>query len=306
MHSNITAHPFLKGPAGTHWARVQGLRIYSSKTWWKFWLMCDKCKNHRLASWLLGFGFYSISGVKFELILVLGSQFFEYLRKTSFKYALEHVEGARPQNHWLIFFLPAVNTWLFECLWLSGHIFGTIASHRQVINTKMPKSPSSTVDGGQYDTKYVTFELLSHAAFMADKNWGFTLEPARIYDVCEWNLRYMVTDTQFHNLYGRPFARVLSLFFMKGTAQWLPWVLPGSTGRLYKVDAAYTSPFSAMIQSNQHRRRRMIFMILVRVKQNKTKLSENCHTCNTRTRSGYILYERQFDWCEHQNQRTTK
>ena len=41
-------------------------------------------------------------------------------------------------------------------------------------------SPSSTVHGGQHDTKYVTFELLLHAAFVADEIWGFMLEPARI------------------------------------------------------------------------------------------------------------------------------
>ena len=39
-----------------------------------------------------------------------------------------------------------------------------------------------TVHGGQHDTKYVTFELLWHAAlFVADKIWGgVMLEPARI------------------------------------------------------------------------------------------------------------------------------
>ena len=41
-------------------------------------------------------------------------------------------------------------------------------------------SPYSTVHGGQHDTKYVTFELLMHAAFVADEIWGFMLEPARI------------------------------------------------------------------------------------------------------------------------------
>ena len=41
-------------------------------------------------------------------------------------------------------------------------------------------SPSSTVHGGQHDTKYVTFELLLHAAFVDDKIWGFMLEPARM------------------------------------------------------------------------------------------------------------------------------
>ena len=43
----------------------------------------------------------------------------------------------------------------------------------------MATSPSSTVYGGQHDTKYVTFELLTHAAFVSDKIWGFTLEPGR-------------------------------------------------------------------------------------------------------------------------------
>ena len=40
-------------------------------------------------------------------------------------------------------------------------------------------SPSSTVHGGQHDTKYVTFELLLHAAFVADEFRDFMLEPAR-------------------------------------------------------------------------------------------------------------------------------
>ena len=37
-------------------------------------------------------------------------------------------------------------------------------------------SPSSIAHGGQYDTKYVTFEYLLHAAFVADEIWGFMLE----------------------------------------------------------------------------------------------------------------------------------
>ena len=36
-------------------------------------------------------------------------------------------------------------------------------------------SPSSTVHGGLYDTKYVTFELLLHTAFVADEIWGYCL-----------------------------------------------------------------------------------------------------------------------------------
>ena len=38
-------------------------------------------------------------------------------------------------------------------------------------------SPSSTAHGGQYGTKHVTFEQLSHVAFMVDKIWGDKLEP---------------------------------------------------------------------------------------------------------------------------------
>ena len=43
----------------------------------------------------------------------------------------------------------------------------------------MAMSPSFTVHVGQHDTKYLTFELLMHAAFVADEIWGFMLEPAR-------------------------------------------------------------------------------------------------------------------------------
>ena len=46
---------------------------------------------------------------------------------------------------------------------------------------KLAMSPSSTAHGGQHDTKYVAFEFLLHAAFVADEIWGFVLEPARIY-----------------------------------------------------------------------------------------------------------------------------
>ena len=42
----------------------------------------------------------------------------------------------------------------------------------------MRMSRSSTVHGGQHDTKYVTFELLMHEDFAADEIWGFMLEPA--------------------------------------------------------------------------------------------------------------------------------
>ena len=60
-----------------------------------------------------------------------------------------------------------------------------------------------------------------------------------------WNMVFvnyiydMVVDTQFHKFYGRPVARVLYLFLMKNIGRWLPWVLPGSTGRFYKDDVVH-------------------------------------------------------------------
>ena len=43
----------------------------------------------------------------------------------------------------------------------------------------MAMSPTFTVHRGQHDTKCVPFELLIHAAFVADEIWGFMPEPAR-------------------------------------------------------------------------------------------------------------------------------
>ena len=57
----------------------------------------------------------------------------------------------------------------------------TFSALAQVLGPSEKKwlmSPSSTFHGGQHDTKYVTFELLLHAAFVADEIWGFMLEPA--------------------------------------------------------------------------------------------------------------------------------
>ena len=77
----------------------------------------------------------------------------------------------------VLFFLPTVNallllTSLKACDW-SGHIFGASASARLLTKKLAIMSPSSTVHGGQHGTKYVTFELLLHAAFVADEIWGF-------------------------------------------------------------------------------------------------------------------------------------
>ena len=71
-----------------------------------------KCKNHGLASQLLGFSIYSILGVKFDLIMVIRSQFFEFLRETLYKHNLEHLGAAGPEKKMaLFFFLPTVNAY---------------------------------------------------------------------------------------------------------------------------------------------------------------------------------------------------
>ena len=119
---------------------------------------------------------HSILGVKFDFILVLRSQFFEFLRETLYKHALEHLEAACPEREKVgFFFLPTVNVYLLltslkVCDW-SGRIFGASASPRS-LTKKLAMSPSFAVHGGQHDTKYVTFELLMHAAFVADEIWG--------------------------------------------------------------------------------------------------------------------------------------
>ena len=115
-------------------------------------------------------------GVKFDLILVSRRQSIEFLRETLYKHALEHLEAAGPETKRVIFFLHSVNAYqclisLKVCDW-SGHIFGASASPRSSTK-KNGLSPSSTVHGGQHDTKYMTFELLTHAACVADEILGF-------------------------------------------------------------------------------------------------------------------------------------
>ena len=72
--------------------------------------------------------------LNFDLILVLSSQFFDFLRETLYKHALEHPEAVGPEKR--SFFLPTVNAYqylasLTVCDW-SGHIFGASASPRSL------------------------------------------------------------------------------------------------------------------------------------------------------------------------------
>ena len=53
-------------------------------------------------------------------------------------------------------------------------------------------SPSSTVHGGQHDAKYVAFELLVHAEFVADEIWDDMLKPARSAFKCGAHLKEII------------------------------------------------------------------------------------------------------------------
>ena len=81
----------------------------------------------------------------------------------------------------------------------------------------------------------------------------------------------MVVDTQFHKFYGRPFVCVLYLFRMKDIGRWLPWMLPGSTGRFYKDDVAHNHSAHGYYITPIDREE-FDSMIRLHVKQNKTKL----------------------------------
>ena len=87
---------------------AKNFRVYHSKTAWIFGLLCGKVQKSRLGIVITWFQWIFDSGVKFDLILVLRSQFFEYLRETLYKHALEHLEAARQEKnrgHFLFFLL---------------------------------------------------------------------------------------------------------------------------------------------------------------------------------------------------------
>ena len=115
--------------------------------------------------------------VKCELI-------FEYLRGMFYAKCLgtwnRLVQKKKVNNSFLPTETPD-HFWPFT-LWKAcgqrRHVFGASTRPRPWTK-KLVMSPSSTVHGGQHDTKYVTFELLLHAAFVADEIWGCMLEPAR-------------------------------------------------------------------------------------------------------------------------------
>ena len=124
-------------------------------------------------------------GVKYDLVLVPRSQFFEYLRETLYKHMpwstwKRPVQKKKKIN---IIFLRKrlLLISLKACNW-SGQIFGASASPSS-LTKKLAVSPLPLLLMAVSmipNTECVTIELLLHAAFVADQIRGDTLEPARI------------------------------------------------------------------------------------------------------------------------------
>ena len=86
------------------------------------------------------------------------------------------------KNSSFFFFLQLmpINIWPLWRSVIGPDTFSGLAPVLLGSSTKeMVMSPSSTVHCGQDETKYVTFKLLMHAAFVVDEIWVFLLEPAR-------------------------------------------------------------------------------------------------------------------------------
>ena len=165
----------VKGLAGDikNWTRTkfQGLSLKNGVDIWTLVRYSAK-----ITAWhrnYLVLSVYSISGVKIDLLNSIGptQSVLRIFARNLYKRALEHLEAARPEKeNGTCFILPTVNAWLLlpslkACDW-SEHIFSATANPRSVTKT-LPMLTSSTVHGGQHDTKCVTLELLLHAAFVA-------------------------------------------------------------------------------------------------------------------------------------------
>ena len=121
----------------------------------------------------------------YNLILALRSQILEYWRETFGRRALGYLEPAayRKRKTW---FLPAETPGqylTFSRTVVGGGTFSPLTPVQGPEQKKVAMSSSSTVHGGQYDTKYVlyvTLEYLLHAAFVAETIWSVYLKLACI------------------------------------------------------------------------------------------------------------------------------
>ena len=121
-----------------------------------------------------------ILGVTYDLVLVLRSQIFEYLRETISKHDLEHRERIVQNNDGKNIFLRkrlTTSTSLESCD-LSGHIFGASVSlkcphKKNWLSHPLPLFMAASMMPNMWHSSDL------HAAFVGDKIWGDVLEPAR-------------------------------------------------------------------------------------------------------------------------------
>ena len=66
-------------------------------------------------------------GVKYNLVLVLRSQFFEYLRETLYKHALEHLEAARSEIYFIFLRHTSDYHWLLWRTVIGRDTFSALA-----------------------------------------------------------------------------------------------------------------------------------------------------------------------------------
>ena len=113
-------------------------------------------------------------GDKYELLLAPRSQILRTFARNFCRRALGYLRSARSEKKngkkksvFLRKRLAIID--LFEGL-VGG---GTLSPLAPVLGPEpfffLAMSPSPTVHGGQYDTKYVTFEYLLHAAFVGER-----------------------------------------------------------------------------------------------------------------------------------------
>ena len=84
---------------------------------------------------------------------------------------------------------------------------------------------------------------------------------------------------------------------------WFPWVLPGSTRRFYKDDVVHNHSAHGYYITRMEGGVRYAWYCYM-LKQNERKLSKNCHPHNTIIGSGYIWYDRLFEWWDEQSRCT--
>ena len=84
--------------------------------------------------------------------------------------------------------------------------------------------------------------------------------------------------------YGRPFARVLHPFLVKEIDRWLPWMLPGSTGRLCKDDLG-PYPFCTLIKYIRAWRGMKLLLVCIAVRKTRGTYIHHSNTFKAYGRS---------------------